>query len=155
MEILIVLIVLIVLLLIFGVSVEIILLGLMGLMILMMLALTVFFTVCVLRIVHSEKVTGQVSQVKTHPKFGYGIPCYKVEGEEYENVFPCEMVMRKQLYSVGRECRVYLDKKHRKVYDGNATLSSAVGVVLSLGSFAMLLMLTLNWFGGAHISLMR
>lgn len=154
MEVLVILAIVIVLLLILGVSPEALMLGSMVLMGLLMLTLFVFFIYCSFRLLRSKRCTGKLSRVEKHPKYGYGTPYYTVEGEEYANVFPCEVVMKKQLYSEGRECRVFLDRRRGRVFDGNATASVIGGAILSGGSFVMLLLLTANMFGGIGIALL-
>lgn len=155
MEALIVLVVIVALLLIMGVSPEALMLGFMVLMELMMLTLFVFFLYCSFRLLRSDKCRGRLSKVEKHPKYGYGTPFYTIEDEEYANVFPCEVVMKKQLYAEGRKCRLFLDRKRKKVFDGNALVSVIAGVFLSGASFVMLLMLTEYMFGDIGIALLR
>ena len=155
MEALIVLVIIIALLLILGVPAEVLMLGLMLLMVLMMLTLFVFFIFCTFRLLRSDRCIGKLSKVENHPKYGYGTPYYNVEGEEYANVFPCEVVMKKQLYAEGRECKLHLDRKRGRVFDGNALVSVIAGIFLSGASFVMLLLLTEYMFGGISITLLR
>ncbi|MCR5541632.1 MAG: hypothetical protein K6F71_12565 [Ruminococcus sp.] len=139
METLIVLIVVTVLLVILGVSAEMLIIGFLGLLCLMMAALFLFFAYCIIRMTRSKKCRGKLATVTKHPKHGFSVPVYEIDGEKYENVFPCEIVMKKQLYYEGRECRLLLDKKRSKVFDGNARISSILGIILSGVSFAMIL----------------
>ncbi len=155
MEALIILAVIIVLLVILGVSAEAIMLGIMALMALGMLLLFGFFIYCIFRLLRCEKTDGRLSKVEHHPKYGYGTPCYMIGGEEYDNVFPCEVVMKKRLYSEGRECVLRLDRKRGKVFDGNAVISSVAGVFLSGASFAMIVIQIVNMFGTSSISLFK
>ena len=155
MEALIILAIIIVLLIIAGISAEAVMLGILGLMALGMLLLTVFFAFCILRLIRCEKTEGKLAKVEYHPKLGYGTPHYEVDGEVYANVFPCEVVMKKRLYTVGRVCRLRFDKKRRKVFDGNAVISSAAGLFLSGGSLYMILSQIISMFGGTQITLFR
>lgn len=151
MEILIILLIIIVLLLILGVSTELILFGLMLLMLFMMATLFVFFAFSAVRLLRCERTTGKVSKITINERFGFKTPNYKIGDEEYPNVFPCEMIMKRQLYSEGRECRLMLDKKRKKVYDGNARASVIAGVFLSAASVAMLIIRMKDLFGSVHI----
>ena len=139
MEMLIVLVVVTVLLVILGVSAEMLIVGFLGLLCLMMIALVLFFTYCIIRMTKSKKCSGKLSKLTQNPKHGFSVPVYEIDGEEYENVFPCEIVMKKQLYYEGRECRLLLDEKRRKVFDGNARASSIVGIVISAVSAVLLI----------------
>lgn len=154
MEVLIILVVVIVLLLILGVPPEVMMLGFMVLVSLMMLALSVFFLLCIFRLMRSKKCRGRLSKVESHPKYGYGTPYYTIDGEEYANVFPCEVVMKKQLYAEGRECDLHLDSKRGKVFDGNAFISVVGGIFLSVASLVMLLIMTKYMFSGISITLL-
>ena len=139
MEALIVLVIITVLLLILGVSAEVLIIGFLGLLGLMMGALFLFFAYCIIRMTQSRKCIGKVEKVDINPKYGFSTPVYEIDGENYENVFPCEVIMKKQLYYEGRECKLLLDKKRSKVFDGNARISSIVGILLSAVSFVMIL----------------
>ncbi|MBP5268192.1 MAG: hypothetical protein J6Z29_06435 [Ruminococcus sp.] len=139
MEALIVLVIVTVLLLILGVSAEVLIIGFLGLLGLMMGALFLFFAYCIIRMTQSRKCIGKVAKVDINPKYGFSTPVYEIDGENYENVFPCEVIMKKQLYYEGRECKLLLDKKRSKVFDGNARISSIVGILLSAVSFVMIL----------------
>lgn len=138
MEALIIIAVIAVLLLMLGVSAEVLLAGFLGLLCLVMMALFLFFGLCIIRLTQCRRCGGKLAKVEKHGKYGYSVPVYDIGGKEYENVFPCEIVMKKQLYSPGRECMLMLDEKHGKVFDGNARISSIVGIVLSGVSFALL-----------------
>ena len=153
MELLIILIVVIVLLIIMGISFEFIMFGLMLLMSTMMLALTIFFVWCICRLTVCKKCEGKLAKVEINPKFGFGTPHYDISGKTYANVFPCEVVMKKQLYYEGRKCVLRLDEKRGKVFDGNAMLSTVFGVILSAASFILLLSRTMDMFPG--ISMIR
>lgn len=142
MEMLIVLVVVTVLLVILGISAEMLIVGFLGLLCLMMVALVLFFAYCIIRMTKCQKCIGKLSEVTQNPKHGFSVPVYDIDGEKYENVFPCEIVMKKQLYYEGRECRLLLDEKRRKVFDGNARASSIVGIVIS-GISAVLLIFNL------------
>ena len=139
MEMLIVLVVVTVLLVIMGVSAEMLIVGFLGLLCLMMVALVLFFIYCIIRMTKCRKCSGKLSEVTKNPKHGFSVPVYDIDGEKYENVFPCEIVMKKQLYYEGRECRLLLDEKRRKVFDGNARASSIVGIVISAVSAVLLI----------------
>lgn len=155
MEILIILLIIIVLLLIVGVSTELILFGLMVLMLLMMAVLFVFFSISAVRLILCERTTGKVSKITVNERFGFRIPNYKIGDGEFPNVFPCEMVMKKQLYAEGRECRLFLDKKRKRVYDGNARASIIAGVFLSAASIVLLILRMNELFGNVNFTIMR
>ena len=147
MEALIVIVIVAVLLIIMGVTAEVLIAGFMGLLCLMMLALFLFFGWCIFRMTRCRKCTGRLADVEKEPKLGYSVPVYEIDGEKYRNVFPCEIVMKDRLYTEGRECRLMLDEKRGKVFDGNARISSIMGIVLSGVSFVMILYAFLGMIG--------
>lgn len=151
METLIILVIITVLLLILGVSAEMLIVGFLGLLCLMMAALVLFFTYCIIRMTRCRKCSGKLSDIAQNPKHGFSVPVYDIDGEKYENVFPCEIVMKKQLYYEGRECKLLLDEKRRKVFDGNARISSIVGIMLSAVSAVLLVYNMISMLGiGRH-----
>lgn len=147
MEALIILVIIIALLVIAGISAEVIMLGIMCLMALGMLLLFVFFAFCIIRLIKCEKTYGRLAKVEKHPKFGYSTPHYEISGDVYENVFPCEVVMKNRLYAEGRICKLRLDRKRGKVFDGNAAISSVAGLFLSGLSVFMILSQIIEMFG--------
>ena len=147
--------VIIALMIIVGFSLEFMLECIMGLMCLLMLVLFLFFGWCIIRLTRCKRSTGKLARVEKHPKYGYGIPFYEINGEVFANVFPCEVVMKKRLYSKGRECKLMFDGKRKKVFDGNATISSLGGLILSGASFAVLMMKMSETFGYLEVQIFR
>ncbi len=139
MEIVIVIIVLTALAAIAGVPLSMIGAVLLGVLALGFFLLTGYFVFCALRILRSKKVTAAVCGVRTSEKYNYPTAYYEVDGNIYANAFPCEVVMRKQLYTEGRRCSVYVCERKNKepiVFDPNAVLSTFAGFFLALAAGA-------------------
>lgn len=143
MEALVVLIVLIALAVIAGVSAGFIAAVLLCLLGAGFCVLALYFTFCAFRIIFcSKRVDAAVSEVRKSEKYNYPTAYYEIGENIYANAFPCELVMRKQLYTVGRKCRVWLCERRGKdsvVYDSNAALSTFAGFFLALAAGAVML----------------
>lgn len=137
MEILIILIVIMALLLIMGVELTTILFGVMQLMIILLLLTVLFFVRCTFILMKTEKSKATLTKVENHPKFKYPSPYYEVDGIEYPNIFPCEVVMRNRLYPEGKQCNVRLHRRRNLVFDTNAMACTILGV--ALGSVSLLM----------------
>lgn len=70
--------------------------------------------------------------------------CYLVDGEEYLCIFPWEGIFIKQLYKENKECTVLFNKKMGRVYDKYAIVTTALGLVFSIGLDVGLVLLYLS-----------
>ncbi len=70
--------------------------------------------------------------------------CYLIDGEEYLCIFPWEGIFIKQLYKDNKTCKVLFNKKIGRVYDKYAIITSALGLIFSLGLDAGLIALYLS-----------
>lgn len=134
MEFLIILAVVIALLIMIGVEIPTILMGFMGLLGLIILLILVFFIYCLTKLVGAKKCRGVLSKVDKSPKFEYNCAYYEVDGVEYANIFPCEVVLKKHLYTQGKEYVLRLNKKKETVFDPNAYACLIFGLILSTAS---------------------
>lgn len=128
---------LIVLAVILGIDVSLIYSAVMLVLFAAIILIVGFFAVCLWWLIRSRKAAGTLSKVDKNPRFKYDSAFYQIDGEEYPNIFPCEIVMKKYLYKQGRECKLYLNRKKGFVFDGNAFLCVIAGLVLGTGSAAV------------------
>ena len=152
MEALVVVAVLIALAVIAGVSAEFIAAVMLCLLGAGFCILALYFAFCTYKIIfRSEKTDALVSEIKKSEKYNYPTAYYEIGENIYANAFPCELIMRKQLYTKGRKCRVWLCKREGKepvVYDSNAALSTFVGFFLASASGAVMLIYGIVLFKG-------
>ncbi len=123
------------------------------LVLLVIAALTVligcFFLVCLALLLSSKKKRGVFSKMNEEGRF----PCavYDIDGGEFPNVFPCEMILRDKLYVPGRTVTLHYIKFRRAVIDKNAFITiiagSAVFIPLSVVAVNMLIREIPAFFG--------
>lgn len=142
MELLIILITLLVLALILGINLSVLMLGIMFLLILTLLFIVIFFTVCALWLAGSEKQNGTLVKLDKNPKFKYKSAFYNINGEEFPNVFPCEIILKKNIYKYDKSCVLRLNKKKKVVFDGNAYACVITGLVLGIASLSFITYMT-------------
>lgn len=146
MEILIILGVVIALLLIVGVDVTTILAGFMGLLFLVLLVMIGFFLYCLFILTGSKKHRGVLTKTEKSPRYNYKCAYYMIDGEEYDNIFPCEVVLKKHFYSVGKEYTVRLNKKKGIVFDPNAYACVIAGSLLTAASLILVAIMFRSMF---------
>lgn len=131
MELLIGIAVIFVLLLCLGVGVEIIIqlaLCCVGLFIVFMTAVFIYSAVILLL---CKKSNGRyVRWDNDENKIPYAY--YNVDGIEYKNLFPREVMLRKLIYREDKDVRLYIYEKKRQCFDGNAVTCCIFGLIVSL-----------------------
>lgn len=90
---------------------------------------TVFFIVCATMLLRSRKCAGVFLRFAEGKRFDAAE--YLIGGEPHRNVFPAEFVMRERLYRPDKTVKLHLTRSGR-VFDGNAFVTTIVGLPLSL-----------------------
>lgn len=96
-----------------------------------LMALTeLFFIYSVTRMLLAKKRSAVFSRIDRREGAKFDTAFYSIDGEEYPNIFPCEVVMRDKFYKTDKEVTVRFDEKKKRVFDRNAVLTCSAGVVL-------------------------
>ncbi|MGN1089704.1 MAG: hypothetical protein ACI4Q6_04825 [Huintestinicola sp.] len=141
MEILLVFIIVLVIMAVLGVSMGIITGIILGAAGLVLLVITGFFIYSAVLLAGTRKCTAAFSRIDKNPRGNFDTAYYLVEGKEYPNAFPCEVTLRKRIYRPDREVTVRLNEKKGCVFDGNGFTAAVVGIVFSLSSCAVIILL--------------
>ena len=120
-------------LLILGFGVDVIILGILGLIGLAAAATELVFLFFAVRLLFSKRAEAVFSRIGRTEKGKYDVAFYNTESGELPNVFPAEMVMKKQLYKSDKTLKLRIDVKKKFVYDRNARLTILLGWLLILG----------------------
>ena len=142
MEFLIGAIVIIVLLLILGVPWITIVEGIIILMLILLFAMFVFFIVTLVLLLMSRPKRGIFKRIIKHEVVGtYAI--YEIDGEEYKNTFPAEIMFVDRIYKEGKtySARLHKGKKSYMLFDWYSYIVIGVGLPVSLA-----LAVGLGWF---------
>lgn len=129
MEILIGAVMIVIILLLFGVDMWYFLVGGCILVALAAVFTTVFFAVCMVMLLRSEKCTGAFLKFGEGKRFEAAV--YQIDDRECRCIFPAEMVLRDKIYKPGIPVKLRLTRAGR-VFDRNATLTTAIGLPMSL-----------------------
>ena len=134
MEIVIAAIVIIVLLLVIGVPWTLIVAGLLILMELLLVLMTGFFIVSLVLLFIAKPVKAEFLRIMKHEVVGtYAI--YKIDGEEYTNTFPAEIMFVNKIYHEGKiySARLKKGKKKHLLFDWYSYIVIGVGLPVSAG----------------------
>ena len=129
MEILLGAVVIIILLGLLGVDIWYILLGVIALVTLAALFTAVLFAAGAVMLLRSRRCSGVFLRLEEGKRFEHAV--YSIDGGEYGNIFPAEMVMRERLYKPGVPVKLRLTSKGH-VFDRNAFLTTVIGLPVSL-----------------------
>lgn len=88
-----------------------------------------FFIVCTVMLLHSRRCAGVFLRFAEGKRFDAAE--YLIDGEPHRNVFPAEFVMRERLYRPDKTVKLHLTRSGR-VFDGNALVTTIIGLPLSL-----------------------
>lgn len=110
----------------------------------------VFFLFSLAVLIFSNKKRGVFVKFNDEGRF----PCavYDIDGGEFQNVFPCEMIMRDRLYVPEKRVTLYSIKLRRAVIDKNAFITiiagSAVFIPMAVVAVMVLARELPHFFGG-------
>lgn len=134
MEFLIGAVIIIILLLILGVPAGYIIAGLIGLIALLIATMIGFFLTALVLMLISRPTRGKFLRIMQHEIVGtYAI--YEIDGREYKNTFPAEIVFVRKIYHEGKiyPVRLFKGKKRYMLYDWYTWIIIGAGLVLSAG----------------------
>lgn len=134
MEFLIGAVVIIILLLILGVPAAYIMAGLIGLIALLIATMIGFFLTALVLMLISRPTRGKFLRIMQHEIVGtYAI--YEIDGKEYKNTFPAEIVFVQKIYHEGKiyPVRLFKGRKRYMLYDWYTWIIIGAGLVLSAG----------------------
>lgn len=142
MEIIIGAVIIIILLLILGVPWNVIVMGIMGLIALLLIVMLLFFIVTLVLMLISKPTRGRLLRIMQHEVVGtYAV--YEIDGKEYKNTFPAEIMFVDKIYHAGREypVRLFKGKKNYMLYDWYTWIIIGAGLLLSGAGLA-----AMGWF---------
>lgn len=128
MEFLIVFAMIVIIMLFLGFGVGDIIMLMVNLLGVLLVLFGVFFALSLIMLIFSRKKRGVFIRVSEEGRF----PCavYEIDGEEYPNIFPCEMVLRGKLYIPEKTVTLFLIRFRRAVIDKNALITIIAGSVI-------------------------
>ncbi|MBR2087142.1 MAG: hypothetical protein IJ906_08415 [Oscillospiraceae bacterium] len=133
-------IIIIILLLILGVPWILIVEIIIGLLLLLLVVMFVFFAVTLVLALMSRPVKGKFLRIMIHEVVGtYAI--YEIDGKEYKNTFPAEIMFVNKIYHEGQiyPLRLHKGKKRYMLYDWYSWIVIGAGLVLSGGGLLLAL----------------
>ncbi len=139
MEFVIAVIIIVVLLLVLGVSPAIIATGAILLIELLLILMTGFFIVALILLLAAKPVKAEFLRIMQHEVVGtYAI--YRIDGEEYTNTFPAEIMFVDKIYHEGKiySARLKKGKKKHLLFDWYSYIVIGVGLPLSAGLAVLL-----------------
>lgn len=142
MEFVVAVIIIVVLLLILGVSPGLIMAGVLVLLELGLLFMTGFFVVTLVLLLIAKPVKAEFLRIFVHEVVGtYAV--YRIDGEEYKNTFPAEIMFVDKIYHEGKmySARFKKLKKKHLLFDWYSYIVIGVGLPVSAALAGLL-----GWF---------
>ena len=91
-----------------------------------------FFTAMLFLLVTSKPVKAEFLRLDDTKRFPAAV--YRIGEQEFRNIFPCEMMMKKKLYVEGKRKRVLKSRIFGFVIDGNALATIIIGACVFIPS---------------------
>ena len=132
MELLIGIIVVFILLLCLGASLELIATIALGIVMLFVAFMLVIFVYASIVLLIGKPKKGFYVRSATEEKSKIPYAYYMIDGEEYKNMFPLEVIFQKKIYREGKEVRLILNEKRKRCFDNNAIACCILGVLVSV-----------------------
>ena len=105
-----------------------------------------FFVLSLALLLTSKRKRGVFTRINEEGHFPSAV--YEIDGEEYSNIFPCEMVMRDKLYVPEKTVVLYFSKLRHAVIDKNALITIIAGSAIFIPLAVIAVMFLINTFSG-------
>lgn len=132
-----------VLCIILGVRADFMIIGALGILALVVLAAAVFFIIFMIILVTSKKKEAVFLDVEKKEKRKFRTAVYMIDGMEYQCFFPAEPEF---IYKRNKPCKVMLNRRLGRVFDGFAMLTCIFGFIFSIAAVTGAVVLVL-WLG--------
>lgn len=132
MELLIGIAIIFVLLLCLGVSTEVIVQIAIGIICLFVVFMAGVFIYATIILLSGKKKKGVFLRSDNEDKGKLPYARYLIEGTEYVNLFPLEVIFQSKIYRTDREVNLILNEKAKKCMDGNAVMCCILGLAVSV-----------------------
>lgn len=146
MELLIGIAVVFILLLCLGVSLEIIFQIAIGIICLFVIFMAGVFVYATIILITGKRVKGVYVRVDKGKDNRLPFARYLIDGEEYINLFPLEVIFQNKIYIPDKEVNLVLNKKVKKCMDTNAVICCIVGIIVSVCLLVWMYMLIFGKF---------
>ena len=88
----------------------------------------VFFVVHLVFLLSAKRNRGVFTRINDEGRFPRAV--YRIESDEFFNIFPCEMILRDKLYVPEKTVTLFFSKFLRLVIDKNALITIIAGSVI-------------------------
>lgn len=132
MDIVIGIIVVFILLLCLGASLELIAMIALGIIMLFIVFMLVVFVYASVVLLIGKRTKGFYIRSETEEKSKIPYAIYTIDGVEYRNMFPLEVIFQKKIYREGKEVKLILNEKSKRCFDNNAIACCVLGLLVSI-----------------------
>ncbi len=124
-----------------GVKPEIIITIAIGIVMLFIVFMGLIFAYACIIMAMSKKDKGFYKRFDKEEKSGIPYAYYMINGEEYRNMFPMEVIFKNKIYREEKEVRLFVYDKKKLCFDTNAVICCILGILVSIFLVAESLML--------------
>lgn len=120
-----------ILLLCLGVSVSFLATMALALIGIIVIAMDVFFIYATIIMLKGEKKAGRFIRSEQSGKSKIPYAIYEIDGTEYRNLLPLEVLLRNKIYNPEKNVSLILNEKKKCCFDNNARICCILGIVVS------------------------
>lgn len=104
-----------------------------------------FFIYATIKLLSGKRAKGIYVRSETIDKSKIPYAVYVVDGVEYKNMLPLEVLFQKKIYQENKEVLLILNVKKRRCFDTNAVICCILGIIVSMFLIVeMIILLTGN-----------
>ncbi len=120
-----------ILLLCLGVSISFLATIALALIGIIVIAMAVFFIYATIIMLTGEKMSGRFIRSEQSGKSKIQHAIYEIDGTEYRNMLPLEVLLRNKIYNPEKNVSLILNAKKKCCFDNNARICCILGIVVS------------------------
>ncbi|MBO5377755.1 MAG: hypothetical protein J6A41_05145 [Ruminiclostridium sp.] len=120
-----------ILLLCLGVSISFLATIALALIGIIVIAMDVFFIYATIIMLKGEKKAGRFIRSEQSGKSKIPYAIYEIDGTEYRNLLPLEVLLRNKIYNPEKNVSLILNEKKKCCFDNNARICCILGIVVS------------------------
>lgn len=102
--------------------------GMICLFVLFMVGVFVYATII---LVTGKGTKGIFTRTENEGKGKLPYAFYMIDGTEYKNLFPLEVIFQSKIYRPDKEVKLVLNEKVKRCFDNNAVICCILGIVVS------------------------
>lgn len=132
MELIVGIIIIFILLFCLGASINTMITVALGIVCLFIVFMTAVFIYATIILLTGKRTKGIFTRAEKDEKGRIPYAYYLIDGTEYKNLFPLEVMFQSKIYRTDREVKLILNIRRKRCFDNNAVICCILGIIVSI-----------------------